>query len=423
MLMKKMKRPKGIVIVSALMALLMLFIFPSAAQAAGGMAMSGTFSGSEFNIPPGGQISGESIFVSVGNNSDGKLTVQMTYTAPRGVEIAFSQDELDLNPGENEKVYLTIESATDAVPGEYDVIVTATAAPPVEAGKIGVGVALAQKASLTISGEAAEVSIQAVNPNGQPVIVLLRLFSLIGGRTTEFASSQSGLLETRVTPGEYSIAAYLQDKKLTEEQFTVLGGETREVNLEVKTVYIDGFAIAPAYYDETGELAFVQLAYILNNLYQAFPEAEIVLKVTKDGVLLEEQSLATLAPLEKGKLGMKSNYIPTVGWGEAIYTFRLDLYTAGKVYISSQTWMFDSGTGDINLLSGEVVPTLESVVETTSPEAEKENTTPEAGEGSPAATGGSLFSWPIIGGIAGGVALLVACLIFLLWRRAFLQRK
>jgi len=61
----------------------------------------------------------------------------------------------------------------------------------------------------------------------------------------------------------------------------------------------------------------------------------VVLKVTFDGTSLEETTIATLTPLEKGRVGLKYNYIPAGGWVDGTYGFMLQLNLEGEPYTTT----------------------------------------------------------------------------------------
>jgi hypothetical protein len=57
--------------------------------------------------------------------------------------------------------------------------------------------------------------------------------------------------------------------------------------------------------------------------------------VTFDGTPLEETTIATLTPLEKGRVGLKYNYIPAGGWEDGTYGFMLQLNLEGEPYATT----------------------------------------------------------------------------------------
>ncbi len=348
---------------------------------AGGLALSGSFYRQNFEMPLGSRLSSPDVNVVVFNNSDTDMSIKMTGETPPGVKLIFSENNFELKAAGQKRIEIGIEVGQEAVPGEYQLKVTA------EAYKSAEGIQLlgaaGQDAKLTIIGQAALVEITSVSPSGEPIPAVIRLFRQINSDTFDVGYSKTGSLKARVAPGNYMTSAYVADKKAAEESFSVSADEEKKVLLEVKTVYFEGFSIVPHYDKNTGELAMAKVVYAVNNLYQAFPQAEVILKVSHDGAPLDETTLINLAPLEKGKMELSYNYIPAEGWKQGIYRFKLELRIGGEPY-------------------------------TVSPEKELEGSST-----SPTAAGGA-FNWSQIGGIAGGVALVVVVvvIIMLVRRRA-----
>jgi hypothetical protein len=254
-----------------------------------------------------------------------------------------------------------------------------------EAHREGTGIQLlgsaGQTASLTVIGEAGSVEIATVTPDGGPVFALVRLYKQSGSQNLNVGYSETGSLKTKVSPGNYLAEAYVGGNKMADKSFSVAANETKKITLEVKTVFFEGFGIIPNYNTETKELAFAEVDYTVNNLLEAFPEAKVVLKVTKGGAPLDETTLATLAPLEKGRVGLSYNYFPSGGWQKTTYIFKLDLIIDGKPYVSSKEEKLELGGG-----------------------AATSRTTGN-------------INWLIIGGIAGGAVILILIIIILMMRR------
>lgn len=310
-----------------------LFI-PAIAEARGGIAISGSFYRQPFEIPQGCSVSGPSIYVVVFNNGNEELGVRMTTETPTGVNITLSEDDFTIPPSGQHKVMLGVEVSEDAVPGEYEIGVTAQS---YKEGVTGIQLmgAAGQSATLKVLGESALVKVNMVNPAGTPMVGVVRLFKVIEGQNYEFAYSATGMMEVTVSPGSFIASAYIGGEKLAEQAFDIAAGEEKTIILTVKTVYFGGFSIVPNYYTNTGKLAFAQVVYTINNLYQTFPEAEVVLKITFDGTPVEETTVATLTPLEKGRVELKYNYIPVGGWVDGTYGFMLQLNLEGEPYATT----------------------------------------------------------------------------------------
>jgi len=317
-----------------LLFLLASLLVPAVVQAQGGLAISGSFYTQAFEIPQGSSVSGPSIYVVVFNNGAEELKVRMTSQAPLGVDISLSHSEFTLLPGGQQQVLVGVEVTEDATPGEYDISITA------ESYKEGVsGIQLAgaagQSAKLTVLGESALVTVQVVSPEGQPVVATVRLYRVVTGQSHEVAYSETGTLEAKVAPGSFTAASYVGGEKLAEESFTLAANEEKTVTLSGATVYFEGFGIVPNYQKEGGKLAFAQIVYTVRNLYQSVDKGEVILEVSRDEALLEELSLAVLSPLDVGRVGLNYSYIPSGGWSDGSYGFKLRLELNGKTYAES----------------------------------------------------------------------------------------
>lgn len=366
----------GVIRIAPLIALWLMLGLAVPTQAQGGIAISGNFYRQEFRLPQGTTLKSPDVYIVVFNNSDSNVDVRLTTETPVGVKLLLSENDFPLKAGEQKRVEIGVEVSQAAVPGEYKASVTAE---PYKKGATGIQImgAARQEAKLTIVGEAGSVEVTAVSPAGEPVPAVVRLIRQVDSQTFELGYSETGSLKVRVSPGNYSASAYIADKKLAEQSFAVAANETKKIALEIKTIYFEGFGVVPNYYTKTDELAFAEVVYTINNLYQSFPEAEVVLKIIKDGAKPDEVKLATLAPLEKGRLGLSYNYVPSGGWEKATYTFRLHLNIGGETYTTSREETLETGTTS--------------------------------------AQGGSNINWLLIGGIAGGVLLLI--IVILLVRR------
>ena len=345
---------------------------------AGGLAMSGSFYRQDFEIPQGTTLNTPDVYVTVFNNGDEDINIRINTQTPAGVELLLSEEDFQLKAGEQKRVTIGVNVTEAAAPGKYTLKVSA------EAYKEGAGIKLmgaaGQTASLTITGEAASIEVTTVTPDGGPAPALVRLYKQTGKQNLNVGYSETGSLKTKVSPGNYLAEAYVAGNKLADKTFSVAANETKKITLEIRTVYFEGFGIVPNYNTETDELAFAQVVYTINNLFETFPEAKVVLKVTKDSAPLDETTLATLSPLEKGRVGLNYNYIPGDGWQKATYTFKLELHIDGKPYVTSKEEKLELGGG-----------------------------------ASSSTTGG--INWLLIGGIAGGVVILVLVIIIVMMRR------
>ena len=366
----------------SLVLLLAALLLPSPVQAQGGLAISGSFYRQTLEIPQGSSVGGPSIYVVVFNNASEEFQVRMSWEAPLGVHVTLSDENFVLRPGDQRKVFVGVEVTPEATPGKYTVDVTAESYRQ-EAGGIRLMGAAGQSANLVVLGESASVRVQTISSGGDPVVSVVRLFRVIGGEYNEVSYSETGTLEATVSPGSFVASSYVGGNKLAEESFQLAAGEAQTIILTVDTIYFEGFSIIPNFLTDTEELAFAELVYTVNNLYQVFPEVKVMLKVTYGGSPEDEIDLATLAPLDKGRVGLRYNYQPKAGWKPGSYTFQLHLDVGGKVYTTSH----------------------EEILEVSETSAANSGSRPG-------------LHWSVIAGIAAGAVLLITIIALLAKRRA-----
>lgn len=305
------------------------------AGAVGGIAMSGSFYQQEFEIPQGSSISGPDIYVVIFNNSAEQLEVFISEQVPAGVGLVLSENELTIPAGGQKQVFVGVEVGTDAVPGKYELTIVVESYKQAGDG-IQLAGAAAQKASLTVLGEFGVVSVRTTDPDQNPIVANIRLYRIISGQEREVAYSESGVLEVKVAPGDFLVASFVGGMKLAEESLNISAGENKTITLSGATVYFEGFDLVPNYSLQDGKLAFVQIVYTVRNLYQRVEKGEVLLHTSLDGFLPETTTLATLNPLETGRAGLNYNYIPSGGWKDGSYDFRLELKLDDKSYATSQ---------------------------------------------------------------------------------------
>ena len=370
------------VIPLTLLVLLIISIIPLSVLAQGGVAISGSFYRQNFEIPQGSSVSGPSIYIVVFNNGSEEFHVRMSWDAPLGVNVSLSEEDFLIEPGEQKKVFIGVEVTTEASPGNYTIDVTAESYKQEDEGIRLMG-AVGQSADLVVLGDSASVNVQTVSPGGEPVITVIRLYKVIGDENFEVSYSDNGKLEATVSPGTYTVGCYIGGNNLAEESFQLVAGEEKTITLTAATVFFEGFKIVPNYLAETEELFFAELVYTINNLYQVFPEAKVILDVTCEGSSEGEMELMTISPLEKGRVGLKYNYQPQAGWKQGDYVFNLKLYVEDQTYAISHE---------------ETLEVAES-------------------SASGGGIGRSGLQWPVIGGITFGSMMLVAAIALPLRKR------
>jgi len=315
---------------------LSLFL-PAPVHADGGIAISGNFYRQHFRLFPGESLISPDIYVQAFNNSDTSMQIKMSTQVPPGVELILSPVDFTLPPGGQQKVEVGIELSSEAVPGEYEVGITADSHPEAAEEGFTLAGAAQQEAKLTIFGEAGSVSIVTLTHKGEPFPAVVRLFEQLESESILCGYSDTGTLDMRLVPGDYVVEAYLEDTKVAEESFTLAVDGEKSITLTARTAFIVGFSTVPNYYTESKELAFANLEYTIKNIYQLLEDIEVILKVNLDGTVLDEISIFSLSILNTGNTEASyNNYIPPGGWESGTYGFMMELHVQGELYNQSQ---------------------------------------------------------------------------------------
>ena len=310
---------------------------PAPVHAEGGIAISGNFYRQHFRLFPGESLISPDIYVMAFNNSDADMRVAMSIQAPPGVELILSHVEFTLPPGDQQKIDVGIELSPDAVPGKYEVGITADSYPENAEGGFTLAGAAQQEADLTIFGEAGSVSVVTLTHEEEPFTGIVRIFEQIDSERILCGYSNTGTLNMRLEPGDYVVECYLDDTKVAEDSFTLAADEEKTITLIARTAFIVGFSAVPNYYTESKELAFANLEYTIKNIYQPLDDIEVIFKVNLDGTLIDEISVFSLSTLSTGNTAASyNNYIPPEGWQSGSYGFVMELYVQGEPYNQSQ---------------------------------------------------------------------------------------
>jgi len=372
---------------------MMLALFlPAPVYADGGIAISGNFYRQHFRLFPGESLISPDIYVTVFNNSEDGMRVKMSTQVPPGVEFILSPVEFTLPPGEQQKIEVGIELSPEAVPGEYEVGITADSYPETAEEGFMLAGAAQQEADLTIFGEAGSVSIVTLTHEGEPFTGVVRIFEQLESKSNLCGFSNTGTLDMRLAPGDYVVECYLEDTLVAEDSFTLAADEEKEITLIARAAFIVGVSAVPNYYTESKELAFANLEYTIKNIYQPLDDIEVVLKVNLDGTMLDEISIFSLSILNTGNTRASyNNYTPPDGWESGNYGFIMELYVQGEPYNQSEEVLLPTKIAQAGPPGGIV-------------------TEPE--------DAGTAINWPIVGGIIGGVMLIVIIVAVIRKRRS-----
>ena len=386
---------KNAVRLGCLLALFSSVLWVAPVQAQGGFAMSGTFYAQKLELPLGASIRTPDIYVVVFNNSSEAINVKMTTNVPQGVTLILSENSFPLGANSQKKIDIGIDIAMEAVPGDYEISVTAQ---PYKEGVTGIQIVggASQEADLTITGEAGVVDISTVSTGGVLVparITLLRAYEL---GSFEIARTETGSLVTNVAPGNYIARAYVAGKELASKNFNVAANEQKTLSLTLKTVSFEGFEIVPLNQTDTGKLVMVRIVGTVKNLLDAFNDVKVNLSVNSE-TQTENVNIINLSRLEKGDLELNNNYVPADGWRQGVYIFKLELEVGGQIYTTSnaKTLKVDEmGIASLVSISG-TTETITSTTPTSPVETESEDSN----------------IWLIIAGAIVGVLLIITIIL------------
>jgi len=317
--------------------------FPdSPVNAQGGLGFSGTFNGQIFEIPQGSSVSAPSVDVVVFNQGDEIISINMSSQAPAGVNIILSEIDFDLAPHTYKSLSVDIDVTMTASPGDHQIIIVA------QSYKTGVsGIQLlgsaSQSANLKITGESGTVSVQAISPDGTPVPATIRLFRQVGSNKYELAYSETGILNATVSPGSYIVEGYVGGELLDEESFDIAADETKSLTLTVGTIYFSQFDVLEYSNTDTGEFAYAEMVYTVRNVYEQVDNVSIWLEVKYDNESLEQRMIDPPNTLSLDGANRRYPYIPTDGWSDGSYSFKLILKIDNETYTSSAERQLDVG--------------------------------------------------------------------------------
>jgi hypothetical protein len=382
---------------------------PTVVLAQGGLALSGSFHNQDFVIPQSASVGGPSIDVVVFNNGGELTSIRMLSQSPPGVTISFSNQEFTIPAGGQQQVLIGVAIAADVAPGDYELRVT-----PQSYKKGGTGLQIAgaagQTARLTVTGESAQVALRALSPDGQPVKATVRLYRLSSGQNQEVAYSETGNLQVTAAPGDFKAASYIGGQQVAEQSFTLASGDNKTIELTGATVYFASFGVLPAYANDSGKLAFVQIVYTVKNIYQQVDQGDVILQVSFNGMPLAPLTLVTLSPLIVGSSGLNYNYnLPGV-WEDGKYDFKLELNLNGKLYTSS--------TAQSLIVSGvAATPSETTSAATGSSNTQTITNSPTVTNSGSTTSGEKGMSPYVIGGIVAAVVVILAVILVIRSRR------
>ena len=314
--------------------LMTTWLVPRAVSASSPVAMSGSFYAQKFEIPVGGVVRNSSVYVVVFNQGTKAVAFVVGYAAPTDVTLDLSETEFVLDPGQSKEVLVAVLVGANAVPGSYQITVN------VEALGGGSGIELLgaaeQGASLRIVREAGDVHVETVSLGGERLSSHVRLWKIVDGNEYEFAESVTGVLDATVSPGSYVVKAFSTGVELASQEFDVADQNQKSLTLTVEPIYFKSFDVVLEN-GSTEETSHAQVLYTIANVYRPVSETSVDLVVMLDGAHLETiPAILTMSALNTGDTVESYSYVPSAGWENGTYSYRLELYVGGELYASTR---------------------------------------------------------------------------------------
>ncbi|MCC6790420.1 MAG: hypothetical protein IT336_01980 [Thermomicrobiales bacterium] len=266
---------------------------------------------------------------------------------------------LDLPHGEGRELTFTVTVPEDAGPGEYVTSLVVQNAEAVQgSGDLTVNQILRQAiaVAITVPGEThpaleiGEVTYQR-NPLIDSLLIEVRntgnlhlkpsgTFSIVDAAGNTVVAEEIGMdsiyagtatvieigLATPFPAGDYRISANLADGErggaasIADRPFQVGASES------VDTVsLIETFAVELVTAADGKTVQFAAVSAGLMNPGGRIADARLILRVERDGELIEEYPLLSGAAIETGQSSVQQRYLPLAGWAPGVYQFSLRL--------------------------------------------------------------------------------------------------
>jgi hypothetical protein len=130
-------------------------------------------------------------------------------------------------------------------------------------------------------------------------------------------------LPSALPEGTYSVQVDLIDPETqaaasTEQPLVSLAPATPVASTSVQLLEVAGIARP-----DLESIQFLDISLTIDNPTEAIPNAQVVLRASKDGEAVEDFPLATAIELGSGTTTLQYRYIPATGWTEGTWTFEV----------------------------------------------------------------------------------------------------
>jgi hypothetical protein len=319
---------------------------------------------------PGEKFFSPDVYVVVHNNYSHDIQIQFVPDVPSGVNFDLASPKNIIPSKKSIRVPISVNLDNSVVPETYTIGISVDVMPNFATG-IKISGSAQMRTKLTVFGEASYINIHSKTASGSKFPGQIYLFHHSNNEQTFISNSNNGLLKERVIPGDYWVYVYWDGYEVSRKSFHLEANEKKDIILIAQTLLIEGFAVTPQLRgngisnnkmfinSNSSPLVFNQeafnrrqiesamVSYSLRNIYEPIENAKIILKIyhgkstqdldifwgnQKKGTspqktnarLVENMEILSLPFFDKRTQSGRYTYVPSEGWKQGVYRFRID---------------------------------------------------------------------------------------------------
>jgi hypothetical protein len=298
---------------------------------ADGFGVSGSFSNYHYRMVPGETIETPGVNVVFFNNYDIDIEVELSPNGPAGVTFLLNDIIVPIPANSSFTVPIGIRVDESAIPGEYNLGLSARVIPQSVSGIQVVGAA-ELRTRLSIFGEAGDIRIEAVDVLGNPFGLRLRLFRIDGNTLAPVDETTNGILERRFVPGTYRVFAIFDGVEVATRDIVLENQDQKNIVLIANTVFIDNFSVVPQFTDPNDLSTFTttRMRYTLRSIYNppsgSLQDIRLGMRVVFFETDFRIREEAVIPFLPASTFDGSFTYSPPGGWKTGLYEFQLFAY-------------------------------------------------------------------------------------------------
>lgn len=283
------------------------------------------------------------------NTGSEPLKISVSTNLPVGLRVEpLIAVPFTLKPDEGREVPYAVIGGRGLVAGSYEALITFAGS--VE-GPLPPGTTFLPSFSTffrarVVGGNPGTVTVRSINDDDdQPAVGQLSLYWLDDGSTNTLLESTEGSELSRRVPAGRFRAEFRVDGLITQdEEFTVLEGEEKVVEIRVKGITFLVTTAKPRGGGGDVDAALLTMA-VRNNLRRFVGPATFDVVVMRDGEEVERFRLGSFAELPEGITEQQNNYVPPGGFRAGTWTFEFSLSTPEYTVRAAEIPSFEVSSG------------------------------------------------------------------------------